>query len=43
VAARRTYEKGGFTLVNRYWWDYYRETPTAKTEAAVMVWDVEAK
>jgi GNAT superfamily N-acetyltransferase len=43
VAARRTYEKGGFTLVTRYWWDDYRETPTAKTEAAVMVWDVEAK
>jgi ribosomal protein S18 acetylase RimI-like enzyme len=43
VAARRTYEKGGFTLVTSYWWDDYRETPTAKTEAAVMVWDVEAK
>ncbi|KAK2729833.1 GNAT family [Colletotrichum kahawae] len=38
--ARRTYEKCGFEVVHRYWFDDYREGREARTEAAVMVVDL---
>ncbi|KAF4826710.1 hypothetical protein CGCTS75_v008931 [Colletotrichum tropicale] len=39
-AARRTYEKCGFGVVHRYWFDDYREGRGKRTEAAVMVVDL---
>lgn len=38
--ARRTYEKGGFELVQRYWFDDFRQGRSGKTEAAVMIVDI---
>ncbi|KAF6788482.1 GNAT family [Colletotrichum sojae] len=35
-AARKTYEKCGFEVVHRYWFDDYRPGRGARTEAAVM-------
>ncbi|GKT84285.1 GNAT family protein [Colletotrichum tofieldiae] len=40
VSARRTYERSGFEIVHRYWFDDYREGREARTEAAVMVQDL---
>ncbi|GJC93106.1 GNAT family [Colletotrichum higginsianum] len=40
AAARRTYERCGFEVVHRYWFDDYREGRGARTEAAVMVLDI---
>ncbi|GKT41197.1 uncharacterized protein ColSpa_01378 [Colletotrichum spaethianum] len=41
VSARRTYEKCGFEIVHRYWFNDYREGREARTEAAVMMLDLE--
>ncbi|KAF9877101.1 hypothetical protein CkaCkLH20_05367 [Colletotrichum karsti] len=38
--ARITYEKCGFNIVHRYWFDDYREGREARTEAAVMMIDL---
>ncbi|KAJ0137238.1 hypothetical protein CTA2_2061 [Colletotrichum tanaceti] len=40
AAARSTYERCGFGVVHRYWFDDYREGRGARTEAAVMVLDI---
>ncbi|EXF82913.1 hypothetical protein CFIO01_01283 [Colletotrichum fioriniae PJ7] len=38
--ARKTYERSGFEIVHRYWFDDYREGRKSRTEAAVMVLDI---
>jgi GNAT superfamily N-acetyltransferase len=38
--ARRTYEKCGFAIIQRYWFDDYREGRSERTEAAVMKFDI---
>ncbi|OHE97721.1 hypothetical protein CORC01_06926 [Colletotrichum orchidophilum] len=42
VPARKTYEKSGFEIVHRYWFDDYREGREPRTEAAVMVLDLDS-
>ncbi|KAM5377915.1 hypothetical protein ACJZ2D_004819 [Fusarium nematophilum] len=39
-SARRTYEKGGLVIMQRYWFDDYREGRSERTEAAVMKVDL---
>ncbi|WYZ38283.1 hypothetical protein EsH8_III_000197 [Colletotrichum jinshuiense] len=42
TSARRVYEKCGFVVVHRYWFDDYREGREARTEAAVMMLDLDS-
>ncbi|KAH6884486.1 hypothetical protein B0T10DRAFT_131235 [Thelonectria olida] len=39
--ARRTYEKSGFEVIQRHWFDDYRQGRGARTEAAVMKVDID--
>ncbi|KZL79739.1 gnat family [Colletotrichum incanum] len=43
VPARKTYERSGFEVVHRYWFDDYREGRDARTEAAVMMLDLDGE
>ncbi|KXH40726.1 hypothetical protein CNYM01_05601 [Colletotrichum nymphaeae SA-01] len=38
--ARKTYERSGFEIVRRYWFNDYREGRGSRTEAAIMTLDL---